>query len=158
MQHITLPVFSDDGRLASREVLEVDIAAPKRYRLLHSPAFVDGLATGDVIEVDESLRSGFRLVLRARNLAVIVAFKKHEDTSSSQSLRLKEAIQTIGGMVDGGPARMLVFTIPVRVGFQTVESLLAEFMRELPGSSWWYGNVYEAGDPARPLDWWKESE
>ena len=152
MQHITLPVFSDDGRLARREVLEVDIVAPKQYRLLHSPAFIDGLATGDVIEVDESLRSGFRLVSRARNLAVIVAFKKHEDTSSSQTLRLKEAIQTIGG------ARMLVFTIPVSGGFQTVESLLAEFMQELPGSSWWYGNVYEAGDPARPLDWWKESE
>lgn len=20
---------------------------------------------------------------------------------------------------------------------------------------WWYGNVYEAGDPSRPLNWWK---
>jgi hypothetical protein len=99
--------------------------APKRCRLLHSPAFVDGLATGDVIEVDESLRSGFRLVSRGRNLAVIVAFNKHEDTSSPQTLGLKEAI---GGMVDRGPVRMLVFTIPVGVGFQTVESLLAEFM------------------------------
>jgi hypothetical protein len=64
MQHITLPMFYDDGQLVGgkREVLEVDLVGTKQYQLLHSPAFVDGLAAGDVIELDESLRSGFRLV------------------------------------------------------------------------------------------------
>jgi hypothetical protein len=79
VKHITLPVFSDDGSLKTREVLEVDPVPPGRCRLLHSPAFVDGLAAGDVIELDERERCGFRLVSRAGNLAVIVAFEADAD-------------------------------------------------------------------------------
>lgn len=158
MEHITLPVLSDDGRRATREVLEVDPLAAKRYRLLHSPAFVDGLAAGDIIELDESVACGFRVVARAGNLAVIVAFEENEDVSSAQALRLKERMEAIGGASDGGPPRMLVFTVPVSAGFQAVERMLAEFLREAPGTSWWYGNVYEVGDPTRPLNWWKAAE
>lgn len=157
IQHITLPVFHDDGRLATREVLEVEPIGTNRYRLLHSPAYVEGIAAGDVIELDQSLQSGFRLLSRAGNLAVIVVFDKPED-KSAQAQRLEESVQTIGGVVDGGPARVLVLTVPVSSGFQAVESLLGAFMREVPGSSWWYGNVYEAGDPSRPLNWWKDAQ
>jgi hypothetical protein len=157
MKHITLPVFADDGSLKTREVLEVDPVALDRCRLLHSPAFVDGLAAGDVIALDESERSGFRLISRADNLALIVAFEAEEDRSTASVERLGKAIEAIGGTNDGGPARMLVFSIPVRAGFATVETLMKAFVEELPGTSWWYGNVYEVGDPARPLNWWKST-
>lgn len=157
IQHITLPVFHDDGRLATREVLEVEPVGTNRYRLLHSPACVEGIAAGDVIELDQSLQSGFQLLSRAGNLAVIVVFEKPED-KSAQAQRLEESVQTIGGVVDGGPARVLVLTVPVSSGFQAVEGLLEAFTREVPGSSWWYGNVYEAGDPSRPLNWWKDAQ
>jgi hypothetical protein len=110
-----------------------------------------------VIELDHALESGFRLVSRARNLAVIVVFEKPED-KSAQAKRLEESVQPIGGVVDGGPARVLVLTVPVSSGFQAVEKLLAAFIREVPGTHWWYGNVYEAGDPSRPLNWWKDSQ
>ena len=157
MQHITLPVFHDDDRLATREVLEVEPVAKNQYRLLHSPAYVEGVAAGDVIELDQSLRSEFRLVSRAGNLAVIAAFEKPEAECSSQAKLLEESIQTIGGVVEGGPGRVLVLTVPASCGFHAVESLLEVLMREVPGTKWWYGNVCEAGDPSQPLNWWDDA-
>jgi hypothetical protein len=50
---------------------------------------------------------------------------------------------------------MLVFTVPVAAGFPAIEKRLERRVDELPGATWWYGNVYEAGDPSRPLNWWK---
>jgi len=136
----------------------VEPVAGNQYRLLHSPAYVEGIASGDVIELDQSLRSEFRVVSRARNLAVIVGFKKPEDKLSAKAKRLEESVQTMGGVVDGGPARVLVLTVPVSSGFQAVESLLAAFVQEVPGATWWYGNVYESGDPSRPLNWWNDAQ
>ena len=156
--HITIPVFSDSRELATREVLEVDDLPGKRYRLLHSPALVDGLAKGDVIELDESLACGFRLVSRGGNLAVVVVFEKAESKRCAQTLELTERVRLIGGMAEGGPDRVLVFSIPASAGFQVVEGLLDEFVRALPGATWWYGNVYDPADPKRPLGWWKPSE
>lgn len=118
---------------------------------------MEGLAAGDVIELDQSLRLGFRLVSRGQNLAVIVVFEKPEDKYSAKTKRLEESIQTIAGVSDGGPAGVLVFTVPVSSGFQAVQSVLTKFEGEVPGCSWWYGNVYEAGDPSQPLNWWKDS-
>jgi hypothetical protein len=155
IEHITLPVFHDDGQLATREVLEVEPVAEHQYRLLHSPAYVEGIASGDVIELDSSLSHGFRLLSRADNLAVVVVFEKPEHKAAHAG-RLEESIHTIGGVVDGGPARALVLTVPFSSGFQAVESVLTAFIQETPGATWWYGNVYEAGDPARPLNWWKD--
>jgi hypothetical protein len=80
-----------------------------------------------------------------------VVFEKPEDKTSVHAKRLEQSIQSIGGIVDGGPARVLVLTVPVSSGFKAIESLLTAFMKEVPGTSWWYGNVYEAGDPSRPL-------
>jgi hypothetical protein len=157
VQHITLPVFHDDGRLATKEVLEVEPVATHHYRLLHSPAYVEGIAAGDVIELDPSLPPGFRLISRAGNLAAIVVFEKPED-KSAHAKRLEESIHTIGGVVDGGPARVLVLTIPLSSGFQAVERALTAFVQEVSGATWWYGNVYQAGDPSRPLNWWNDAQ
>jgi len=155
MKHITLPVFSDDGRSQTREVLEVDSVPSGGCRLLHSPAFVEGVAAGDVIEPDEREPSGFRVLSRAGNLAVVVTFEEEQDRSAEPVGRLREGIRALGGTQDGGPARMLVLTVPLRAGFPAVEKLLNGFVAEMPGTHWWYGNVYERGDATRPLDWWK---
>jgi uncharacterized protein DUF4265 len=154
MVHITLPVFSDTGEEATRESLEVDEILPGQCRLLHSPALVDGSAKDDVIELDESLPCGFRLVSRGGNLAAVVVFEKPEVKQCAETLHLIEKMQLVGGMAEGGPERMLVFSIPVSAGFPVVEGLLDEFVRTLPGTTWWYCNVHEMGDPKKPLDWW----
>jgi len=49
-----------------------------------------------------------------------------------------------------------ILTVPVAAGFARVEAALDAAVRELPGSSWAYGNVYDPQD--RPLGWWEPGE
>jgi hypothetical protein len=154
VEHVTLPAFDDDGRLAISEMLEVEPIGQGRYRLLHSPAFVEGIAGGDIIELDHSATTGFRIVARGRNLAVIAVVETDSETFSPEASTLCEAVLRLGGTCDGGPARVLVFTVPVSAGFGPVEKAMSEFTESLAGATWWYGNVYENGDENRPLNWW----
>jgi hypothetical protein len=57
---------------------------------------------GDVIELDESLPCGFRLVSRGGNLAVVVDFEKSEVKRCAQTLNLIENMQLVGGMAEEG--------------------------------------------------------
>jgi hypothetical protein len=143
MEHITLPVLDEHGAPTGSETLEVAPVSPNRLRLLHSPALVDGLAGGDVIELDSTAAEGFRLVSRSRNASIAAR-------------RLRDALLALGGVFDGGPPRMLVFTVPLSAGFPAIENALHRFLEDQGGAAWWYGNVYERGDSTRPLDWWLE--
>jgi len=98
------------------------------------------------------------VIHRGGNVAVVVAFEQEADRAGEPVARLVRAMEALGGVPEGGPARMLVLTVPVRAGFPAVEKLLNGLARELPGSHWWYGNVYERGDAARPLNWWNPDE
>jgi hypothetical protein len=157
MQHITLPVLDEKGLQTGSEMLEVAAVPPDRWRLLHSPAFVDGLAGGDVIELDSTLVEGFRLASRSRNVAVIAVVADADDCASVAARELRDALLALGGVFDGGPPRMLVFTVPLAAGFPAIESALREFQEDQGGATWWYGNVYERGDSTRPLDWWRST-
>jgi hypothetical protein len=156
VQHISLPVLDDKGGQTGREMLEVAAVPPNHWRLLHSPAFVDGLAGGDVIELDATAAEGFRLVSRSRNVAVIAVVADADDCASVAARRLREALLALGGVFDGGPPRMLVFTVPLAAGFPAIETALQRFLEDQGGATWWYGNVYERGDSTRPLAWWQE--
>ena len=71
MEHILLPVLDEARtREVTKEMLEVEPTSTG-LRLLHSPAYVDGIAGGDVIELDVAQLSGYRLVSRGGNLAVV---------------------------------------------------------------------------------------
>ncbi|MCI0585795.1 MAG: DUF4265 domain-containing protein [Planctomycetes bacterium] len=156
MQHLDLPVLdSGETEVVSREVLEVERLGDGGFRLLQSPAFVWGIAAGDVIELDPGALSGLRLRSRAGNLAVVVALPDAADKGAAPIRRLIGDVASMGGVLDGGPERMLVFTIPVKAGFARIESAFNLLQRSLEGAGWWYGNVYDRND--RPLGWWEES-
>ena len=67
--------------------------------------------------------------------------------------KLIDAIMLLGGACEGGPPRMLVFTVPVSAGFGPIEATFNAAREGLDGASWWYGNVLDKDD--RPLGWWK---
>ena len=63
----------------------------------------------------------------------------------------------IGGYLDGEShpgGSVLVFTIPVSVGFPAIERVMADVIKQYPESEWYYGNVY-AEDGITPLNWWQ---
>src|SRR6188474_1031381 len=120
MEHILLPVLDDARtREVTKEMLEVERTSTG-MRVLHSPAYVDGIAGGDVIELDAAQLSGYRLVTRGGNLAVVVIFTSQEQRGEAET-QLAASARQLHGECDGGPPRVLVFTIPAASGFAAVE-------------------------------------
>jgi uncharacterized protein (TIGR02118 family) len=151
---VTLPVLDEDGtRRLGEEILEVEPRADGSVRLLHSPAFVYGIASGDVVALDAKKRCGYRVLQRSGMLAVVVRFESDAGREAARS-RLEARVAALGGTCDGGPDRTLVFSIPVTAGFPAVERVFEDVCGRPPGAGWHFGNVYGPGE--RPLGWWED--
>ena len=154
MEHILLPVLNEERTVeVSKETLEVE-PTPEGLRLLHSPALVDGLAGGDIIALDPDTLRGFRLILRGRNVAVVVIFPSVEQRDSAEAVVSTTAAQ-FAGVCDGGPDRVLVCTVPVAAGFPKIEASFNAIAKQYSGATWYFGNVY--GPDQHPLGWWSET-
>jgi hypothetical protein len=64
-------------------------------------------------------------------------------------------IKALGGRLDGRTPRLLVFTVPVSVGFPEIEAIFHAAEKEYDGCGWMYGNVYDPADGTTPLNWWR---
>lgn len=146
-QHIALAVHGGSGR----EPVHVEVLDRGRYRLLHSPGLVIGVAAGDEIELlDEA--GHFKVVRRAGNIAVQVFAREAVQPFRDE---LAAAVgEALSGSLDGGIERGLVFTIPVSAGFAAIEAFFDDFVKTHPETEWTYGNVYDP-DTGSPLGWWK---
>jgi hypothetical protein len=122
--------------------------------LTASPGLVEGLAAGDEIELDSTVSPGFRMLRRSGQLCIWFYLPKPAPPAADA--RVIRAAGRLGGYLDGGRAQLRVLTIPVSAGFDAVARELDAAARDLAGSSWLYGNVYEGGNPERPLEWWIE--
>lgn len=156
---IHLPVFNSKGKIEGKEALPVEQLEPNRFRLLASPGLADGMAAGDEFELSVGEESGYALLQRAGNVCVRFYFSESvglmtPDTLTTEAQELREAVEKIGGWLDGGLRYMLVFTLPVAIGFPTIEKLFDEAVRKNSESYWFYGNVYDPKDETTPLNWW----
>ncbi len=151
---ISLPVLDSAGHLSMQETLPAEPIGVGRWRLVASPGLVEGLAAGDEIEIDPMLPTGFRVLRRSGQLCIW--FYLPTPPPPAADARVIRAAQRLGGYLDGGRAQLRVLTVPVSAGFEAIARELDSAARDLPGSSWLYGNVYEGGDPTRPLNWWVE--
>jgi len=118
--------------------------------LVKSPAFVQGIASGDLIKLNKD-ENTFELLKRSGNLCVRVLSK---EPISPLAQDLIPQFEKLGGSIDFENERMLVFSIHVSCGFSPVEALLNEYIDEELGSMWVYGNVYDPADGVTPLKWW----
>lgn len=137
------------------ERLQVQVNERDECQLVRSPAFVKGLASGDVIKllpVDPSGKAPqFELVRRSGNLAVRVVSRGDITALSEQ---LTPQIEQLGGELDAETPRLLIYSLHVSLGFSTIETLLNNAMDA--DSVWFYGNVYDPADGTTPLNWWQE--
>lgn len=153
MTDILLPVLVDDERRGD-EAIPAESLGGARFRLVSSPGMVEGLAAGDEIEMDASEAVGYRLLQRAGNLCAWFYFAHPVDEHHPDVQSLTGSVEALGGWLDGGYARMVVFTIPVRAGFAEVARTFDAAVTRHSGSSWYYGNVYDPSDGVTPLGWW----
>src|SRR5262245_38595598 len=152
VEKIELPAFDSRLRRRPSELLEAERLGPNLYRLVHSPGLVEGLAAGDEIELTGE-EPGYRIIKRAGNLCIWLIVKEESDLSRKAVVAIQKNVEAIGGRLDGGTHRSLIFTIPVSVGFGLVERLLNETVKDIPGATWFFGNVYDPKDGKTPLNW-----
>lgn len=157
MKHITLPALDENGTVVTREVLEVDRAEDDSLRLLHSPAYVHGIAAGDCIELAEDEATGFRVLSRSGMLAVVFSVREQTTEAEATCSVLDAWVVGVGGSVDGGPRRLHVYSIPVSVGFDEIERRFDIASASIAGADWWYGNVYDLSGETE-LGWWHSSQ
>ena len=130
---------------------------PNRFRILASPGFALGLASGDEIEFLLDLKDQYRVTRRSGNICVQLFLRAC--TAGDRSTIL-EIVQSLNGWLDGGldskigNERLLIFTIPVNVGFPAIEPAMAEIENRFAVDRWMYGNVYDPTDGTTPLNWW----
>ena len=149
--HVALFVEFHNGK-PFRENVHVKHLDADRYRLLHSPGFVQGIAAGDEFRLLDEI-GRFEVTHRSGNL-VIQVFS--DEPVVSFEPELTEQVNALGGWRDGGIERGVVFSIPVDVGFSAVEQLFDGLASRwaVAGFTWVYGNVYDPVDGITPLNWW----
>lgn len=142
----------NDGRPVMESILAVE-PQTDQYQLLKSPAFVRGLARGDLIQYDSEL--GTHTVLkRSGNLSVRVFAKADIETLTG---RIVPELEKLGGELDFSNERMLILSIHVSCGFTAIEDMLNSAVGDGQNAAWMYGNVYqlENGELV-PMNWWQD--
>jgi len=134
------------------EKMQVRELESGEMQLVKSPAFIKGLASGDVIRCDVPNQE-FEIVQRSGNLSVRI-FSRNDILPLADALTPE--IEKLGGDLDVETPRMLVYSIHVSCGFETIESLLNQYVGKDGQSAWLYGNVYDPVDGQTPLNWWQD--
>ncbi len=150
---IKLPVFNN-GTRAGHEQLVVEDIGHDRYRLVHSPGFVEGLAAGDEFQLSDAHEQGYIVLHRSGTLCVWFFFPQTVDEQMPQVQALRKQVEAVGGYLDGGFRSLVIFNIPVSVGFTTTEALFDHAVEQHEGAEWLYSNVYDYQDGETLLNWW----
>jgi ribosome-interacting GTPase 1 len=132
------------------ERMQVKVNDDDSCQLVRSPAFIKGIASGDIIKLEAGTQN-FSLIKRAGNLCIRVYSRGDTEALSE---RLAPQLEKLGGELDTETPRMLIFSIHVSCGFTTIEKILNDNMSD--DTMWMYGNVYDPKDGQTPLNWWQE--
>ena len=134
------------------EKLQVRELENGQLQLVQSPAFVKGLASGDVIRCD-SPNQEFEIVQHSGNLSIRV-FSRDDINVVAEALTPE--LEKLGGELDVETPRMLVYSIHVSCGFNTIETILNRYVGHDGSGAWMYGNVYDPVDGETLLNWWQD--
>ena len=156
MIHIKLPIFDENRCPRGHETLEVEPVG-SCVKLLHSPAFIDGIAAGDIVQLDSETESGFTVKTRSGNICIIVAFKDSA-AKAAHGPRVSSKIEALGGLCEGGPRDLLVLTVPHSAGLKEIESAVSNCRVETPTFEWWFGNVWGTDHPPTLHPWLSQSD
>ncbi len=136
-------------------IIERVLVAPQSqagaYLLLKSPVFVRGIARGDIIQQMPEPKGAFKIVQHSGNLCIRVYARQGLGALESS---LSSAIEKLGGDLDVGEERALVYSIHVSCGFNAIEKIFDQQLAGTADAAWSYGNVYDP-DSGEPLNWWQ---
>lgn len=157
-ESVNIKLLADylDGKPVYESVPATKIGE-NRYRLKCSPGMAPGVASGDEIELAPSERTGFRVLKRSGNVCVQLFLHRCDNDDRAEITKL---VRDIGGWLDGGhdspSGHLLIYTIPVSIGFGNIERVMTQLSEKFPIEKWMYGNVYDTRDGVTPLNWWHQ--
>lgn len=153
IEHIELPVIVKGVRSERGEMVEVELVAGGRYQVFTPPALVEGLAVGDIFELNQAQLGGFKVTYHSGNLTIWMFLPEGSTYNASERELLDKAFSDIGGVFEGcAMERILIFSVHVTAMFDQIEKVMAGLMEKYPGANWQYANVYDWDDA--PLNWW----
>lgn len=138
-----------DGELVYEEVYAKDLG-DSCYQLTTSPVFARGAARNDVIRMMPAGR--FEVEQYNGNLCIRVLAKHNIDILRQ---RLDAPLNALGAELDYQNERSLVYSVPVKAGFEPIESALNQATQGAD-AVWLYANVYDPMDGETPLNWWHD--
>ena len=150
LQVIELFAGNDPQGQAIVERLPVRINEDDSCQLVKSPAFIRGLASGDVIQLTPNTQE-FVIKKHSGNLCIRVYAKQDLASINEQ---LTPELEKLGGELDMETPRFLVYSIHVSCGFDAIEGILNRHVGK--EAMWMYGNVYDPIDGTTPLNWWHD--
>lgn len=157
-QHVRIAVT--DAKKRGFENVPATLRDDGSWVLMRSPLYATQVAAGDVVRQVNPDDGSFEILLRGGNVSVQF-YLADQDADDAQ--RTKEVAQeilsnlaTLNGRLDGATPGLCVFTIPVSVGFSSIEKVFEAAELRFPGSQWQFGNVHDP-DSGEPLNWWRPS-
>ncbi len=151
LQIIELYAGKDPNGQSVVERLQVRQQEDDSLQLVKSPAFIRGLASGDIIQLEAGTHE-FVIKQHSGNLCIRVFAKAGLQKIAEN---MTPALEKLGGELDHETDRMLVYSIHVSCGFTEIEATLNKHITQ-EQAVWVYGNVYDPVDGVTPLNWWKE--
>jgi hypothetical protein len=149
-EHVALFFDIGDG-IPRKELVHAVRLKDGRFRLLHSPGYVQGIAAGDVFRI---MAEDGEFIVEER--AGVICVQLHSQVDLGPEDELVAAINEIGGVLDGRVQRGLVFSVPLEAGFQAIENIMNAYLDANPYRGWQYGNIYLDEEGLLPLDWWQK--
>ncbi|MDT8428058.1 MAG: DUF4265 domain-containing protein [Pseudomonadales bacterium] len=157
MESTLIPVvagYNAEGDTVFEQICVQPVAEVRgEFRLLKSPAFVRGLASGDRIRYPTDTLNGFELIRHSGNLCVRVLRKEKLDELEQV---LTAEMEMLDGTLDQQSPGILVYSIHVSIGFSQIEALMDRLIGQFTNAVWYYGNVYDPADGVTPLNWWQD--
>lgn len=128
------------------------------WMLLRSPLYALQLAAGDTIRVSDLEAGTFEVVEHGGNVAIQFYLSENESddqlATANTAKRITPDVVRLGGRMDGQTTGLIVYTLPVEVGFPTIEKIFNDAANEFPGAQWQYSNVYDM-TTGESLRWWE---
>ena len=123
------------------------------YELKNSPGMALGAAAGDLVRIADD-DGAFEVVRRSGNVAVQCFVAKLSSSARARAASVLETeLESLGGWLDGGSARVMIYTVPVAAGLDAISERFEAVAQAYRGFVWMYGNVYDV-DGHTPLNWW----
>jgi hypothetical protein len=161
MPHNHVKIEVKGSATSGVELVPAQSLGDSNWLLLRSPLYALQLAAGDTIRITDHETGKFEIAARSGNVAIqfYLAEDESDDAHATANVvkKVTPEVVALGGRLDGQTAGLIVYTIPISVGFSAIEMIFEKAINEFYGAQWQYTNIYDVST-GEPLNWWESKK